>query len=91
MLGGLDLGGHFYELRISLFSGRGLVLQGSVLGSKLGVEKAVSNKVIAFADDRSSKDKVSCEKLQIDPVKLSKQTISEHRKSSAGMQSDSNR
>lgn len=84
MLGGLDLGGHFYELRISLFSGRGLVLQGSVLGSKLGIEKAVSNKVIVFADD-SSKDKVSCEKLQIDPVKLSKQTISEHRKSSAGM------
>lgn len=72
------LSGHFYELRTSLFSGRGLVLQGSVLGSKLGLEKAVSNKVTVFADDRSSKDKVSCEKLQTDPVKLSKQTISDN-------------
>ena len=35
------------------------------------LEKAVSNKVIVFADDTGSKDKVNYEKLQKDPVGLS--------------------
>lgn len=35
------------------------------------LEKAVSNKVLVLADDRSSKDKIYYEELHKDPVRLS--------------------
>lgn len=39
------------------------------------LEKAVSNKVIVFANDMGSEDKVNREKLQKDPVRLSNWVI----------------
>lgn len=39
------------------------------------LEKAVSSKVIVFANNRGSKEKVNCEKLQKDPVRLSNWVI----------------